>query len=113
MCVVKTTFMVQSKNIQKSEILRWLEGDCGSNAKLKYLREYLYTIRFVSGVLGSFFDVVDDAFSGRSPSLPSETDSVLDSRSESVLEGSSSASNMSESESRSTSAASVSPPESE
>ena len=64
---------------------------------------------FLSGVLGSFFDIVEDAFSGRSPSLPSETESV-GSRSVSVAEASS---NMSESFSRSSSAASDTPPESE
>ena len=62
-----------------------------------------------SGVLGTFFDFVDDAFSGRSPSLPSETDSV-GSRSISVAEASS---NMSETFSRSSSAASVTSPDSE
>ena len=103
--------MVQSKNIQKSEILRWLRWEVTHAWKI-FSRISLY-IFVVSGVLGSFFDVVDDAFSGRSPSLPSETDSGMNSRSVSVIEESSSVSNMSESDSRSTSAASVSPPESE
>ena len=43
----------------------------------------------IEGVLGTFFDFVDDAFSGRSPSLPSECDSAGDSRSVSVTEASS------------------------